>query len=121
MRRTTLFYEVKARSASVSKRDPLLHLAALPLLAVLVIPIIAWAQAVLCGPSRVVTLSRSQAAPRSTVLIFSVAMNWDGVLNRPGSCLVCTAIDCIRSLKIRTKRPSHRTQTCRARYSGGTA
>jgi hypothetical protein len=45
MKVTTLFYSVKARSASVLKRDPLLHLAAIPLLAALVIPNPAWAQA----------------------------------------------------------------------------
>jgi len=45
MKVTTLFYAVKARSASVLKRDPLLHLAAIPLLAALVIPIFVWAQA----------------------------------------------------------------------------
>src|SRR5580692_1295539 len=45
MRFPTLFYAVKARSASVLKRHPLLHLAAVPLLGALVIPIIAWAQA----------------------------------------------------------------------------
>ena len=83
--------------------------------------IIASAQAVLCGPSRIATLPKSHAAPRSTPLIFSAAMYSGGVLKRPGSCLACTAICCIRSLKIRTMRPSHRTQTSRARYSGGTA
>src|SRR5580698_9122898 len=45
MRFPILFYAVKARAASVSKRYPLLHLAALPLLGALVIPIIAKAQA----------------------------------------------------------------------------
>ena len=83
--------------------------------------IMAWAQAVLCGPSRLATLPRSHAVPRSTPVIFSAAMYSGGVLNRPGSCLVCTAICCIRSLKTRTRRPSQRTQTSRARYSGGTA
>jgi hypothetical protein len=41
----TLFYFAKARTASVSKRHPLFHLSALPLLAALVIPILVWAQA----------------------------------------------------------------------------
>jgi hypothetical protein len=45
MRFPTLFYVIKARRASVSNRHPQLHLAALPLLAALVIPIFAWAQA----------------------------------------------------------------------------
>jgi hypothetical protein len=45
MRVPTLFYAVKARTEGVSNRYPLLHLAALPLLGALVIPIIAWAQA----------------------------------------------------------------------------
>jgi hypothetical protein len=45
MRLPTLFYAVKARRASVLERHPLLHLAALPLLAALVIPVFAWAQA----------------------------------------------------------------------------
>ncbi len=45
MKFTTLFYAVKARSANVLKRHPLLHLATVPLLGALVIPIIAWAQA----------------------------------------------------------------------------
>jgi hypothetical protein len=39
------FLAVKARSASVSEKHPLLHIAALPLLSALVIPIIVWAQA----------------------------------------------------------------------------
>src|SRR5579864_3999119 len=50
MKVTTLFYAVKARSASVLKRDPLLHLAAIPLLAALVIPIFVWAQAQAAPP-----------------------------------------------------------------------
>jgi hypothetical protein len=45
MRFPTLFYAVKARSTAVSKRHPQLFLAALPLLAAVVIPIFAWAQA----------------------------------------------------------------------------
>ncbi len=45
MRFPILFYAVKARSASVAKRHPQLCLAALPLLAAVVIPIFAWAQA----------------------------------------------------------------------------
>jgi hypothetical protein len=45
MRFPTAFYNVKARTASVSKRYPLLHLSAFPLVAALVIPIIAGAQA----------------------------------------------------------------------------
>ena len=45
MKVPTLFYAVKARTEGVSNRYPLLHLAALPLLGALVIPIIAWAQA----------------------------------------------------------------------------
>src|SRR5579864_4904315 len=45
MRFPTVFYNVNARTASVSKRYPLLHLSALPVLAALIIPIIAWAQA----------------------------------------------------------------------------
>jgi hypothetical protein len=50
MKVTTLFYAVKARSASVLKRDPLLHLADIPLLAALVIPIFVWAQAQPAAP-----------------------------------------------------------------------
>jgi hypothetical protein len=50
MRFPTLFHAVKARSTSVSKRYPQLCLAALPLLAALVIPIFAWAQAPLAPP-----------------------------------------------------------------------
>jgi hypothetical protein len=42
---STLFYAVKARIAGVSKRDPLFHLSALPLLVALIIPFFAWAQA----------------------------------------------------------------------------
>ena len=45
MKFTTLVYAVKARNASVLKRHPLLHLAAISLLAAQVIPNIAWAQA----------------------------------------------------------------------------
>ena len=45
MKFTTLFYAVKARSASALKKHPLLHLAAVSLLAAQVIPNIAWAQA----------------------------------------------------------------------------
>jgi hypothetical protein len=41
---TTLFYAVKTRSASVLKSHPLLHLAAVVILAAQVIPNIAWAQ-----------------------------------------------------------------------------
>ena len=59
----------------------------------------------------IATLLKSHAAPRSTPLIFSAAMYSGGVLKRPGSCLTCTAICSIRSLKIRTRRPSQRTQT----------
>jgi hypothetical protein len=44
MRFPTLFYAVKARNRNVLKRQPLLHLAAIPLMGVLLIPIIAWAQ-----------------------------------------------------------------------------
>jgi hypothetical protein len=39
------FLAVEARSTSVSEKQPLLHLAALPLLGALLIPIIVWAQA----------------------------------------------------------------------------
>src|SRR5580693_5537128 len=45
MKFTTLFYAVKARSESVLKRHPLLHVAAVVMLAAPVIPNIAWAQA----------------------------------------------------------------------------
>ncbi len=45
MRFPRVFYAVKARSASLLKRDPLIHLTALPFLAVLAIPILVWAQA----------------------------------------------------------------------------
>jgi hypothetical protein len=45
MKFTTLFYAVKARSASVLKRHPLLHVAAVVMLAAQVIPNTAWAQA----------------------------------------------------------------------------
>jgi len=45
MRFTTLFYAVKARSASVLKSHPVLHVAAVVILAAQVIPHIAWAQA----------------------------------------------------------------------------
>ena len=44
MRIPTVFYNVKTRTASVSKRHRLFHLIALPLLAALIIPIIARAQ-----------------------------------------------------------------------------
>ena len=64
--------------------------------------------ACMCGP-RPRTCARSQAAPRSTPLIFSAAMCCACVLNRPGSCLTCTAICSMRSLKMRTSRrvPAH--------------
>jgi len=45
MRFPTVFYDVNARTTSVSRRYPLLHLSALPVLAALIIPFIAWAQA----------------------------------------------------------------------------
>src|ERR1700687_2250779 len=45
MKVTTLFYAFKARGASVLKRHPLLHVAAVVMLAAQVIPSIAWAQA----------------------------------------------------------------------------
>ena len=45
MKFTTLFYGVKAHSATVLKRHPLLHVAAVVMLAAQVIPTIAWAQA----------------------------------------------------------------------------
>jgi hypothetical protein len=45
MKFTTLFYAVEARSASVLKRHPLLHVAAVVMLAEQIIPNIAWAQA----------------------------------------------------------------------------
>jgi hypothetical protein len=44
MKFTTLFYAVKARYASVLKRHPLLHVAAVVTLAAQLIPNIAWAQ-----------------------------------------------------------------------------
>jgi hypothetical protein len=44
MKFTTLFYAVKARSASVLKRHPLLHVAAVVIVAAQVTPDIAWAQ-----------------------------------------------------------------------------
>jgi hypothetical protein len=68
MRFPTLFYAVKARSASVLKRHPLLHLAAVPLLGALVIPIIAWAQAQPAPPlSGVLGRSSLLPAARSTL------------------------------------------------------
>ena len=45
MRFPRLFYPVKARSASLLRKDPLIHLTSLPFLAALVIPILVWAQA----------------------------------------------------------------------------
>jgi hypothetical protein len=45
MKFTTLFYAVKARNASVQKRHRLLHVAAVVMLAVQLIPNTAWAQA----------------------------------------------------------------------------
>ena len=71
------------------------------------------------GPSRRAR-ARCQAAPRSTPLIFSEAMCTGSVLNRPGSCRTGAATGSIRSLNTRTIRASQRTQTPRARYSGGT-
>jgi len=44
MKFTTLFYAVKARSASVAKRHPLLHAATAVMLAAQAIPNMAWAQ-----------------------------------------------------------------------------
>ena len=44
MRFPRLFYPVKARSASLLKKDSLIHLTSLPFLAALVIPILVWAQ-----------------------------------------------------------------------------
>ena len=45
MKFTALFYAIKARSASVLERHPLLHVAAVVMLAAQVIPNIGWAQA----------------------------------------------------------------------------
>jgi hypothetical protein len=50
MKLTTLFYAVKARSANVLKRYPLQDVAAVVMLAVPVIPNIAWAQAQPASP-----------------------------------------------------------------------
>ena len=77
------------------------------------------------GPARAVRaqtayLAQSQAAPRSTLLIFSAAICCPWVLKRPGSCLTCRAICSKRWLKIRTTRASQRAHTLRVTYSGGT-
>src|ERR1700730_15767979 len=50
MKFTTLSYAIKSRTASVLKRHPLLHIAAVVMLAAQVIPNIAWAQAQAAPP-----------------------------------------------------------------------